>query len=122
MSYVAIFCIFLFCLSLSSISSNSETSSLNTKAAEQQASLSSRISAAAMILSKTSDSLKQQELRQIALLLTNDDERVLCRSSGLIEYTCRSICAPVNAIVKSAETVSYRHEINTIYVQQLIEI
>ena len=26
------------------------------------------------------------------------------------------------SIVKSAETVSYRHEINTIYVQQLIEI
>jgi tetratricopeptide (TPR) repeat protein len=89
----------------SSISSNSETSSLNTKAAEQQASLSSRISAAAMILSKTSNSLKQQELRQIALLLTNDDERVLCRSSGLIEYTCSSICASVKAILRNENAI-----------------
>ena len=71
---------------------------------QQVETLSSRIIAAASVFSQTSPDLgvfKSRELRSIAISLSSDDERVLCRSSSLIEHACRLISLSASAVLKN---------------------
>jgi tetratricopeptide (TPR) repeat protein len=85
---------------------------------QQVDTVSSRIKAAANNLLQSgegggdSELLKSRELRKIALSISTDDERVLCRSTSLIEQVCRLISLSAAAILRnekskrSAETVN----------------